>query len=77
MADTIELLEMIGRDASLRRASPQALATALERVDAPRALTAAVASGEIACLGQEFDGIDLFPPQVTQAIAAPLFAVQL
>ncbi|WP_434028348.1 hypothetical protein [[Pseudomonas] boreopolis] len=76
MADTIELLEMIGRDASLRRASPQALATALERVDAPRALTAAAASGETACLGQ-FDGIDLFPPQVTQAIAAPLFAVQL
>ncbi|WP_201314713.1 hypothetical protein [Dyella sp. EPa41] len=77
MADTIELLEAIGRNASLRRASPQALAAALEGAKASQALTAAAASGDASHLSQEFGDIDLFPPQVTQGIAVQLFAVQL
>jgi hypothetical protein len=77
MGDTIELLEAIGCNATLRRAPRQALAAALEGAKASQALTTAAASGDASYLSQEFGDIDLFPPQVTQGIAVQLFAVQL
>ncbi|WP_267220908.1 hypothetical protein [Dyella silvae] len=55
MADTIELLEAIGRDASLRHATADALAAVLERAKASHALTAAAATGDSAHLKKEFD----------------------
>ena len=72
MTDTIELLEAIGQNASLRHASSQALAAALEQAKASHALTAAVSTGDSSRLSQEFGDIDLSPPQVTQ-----MYAVQL
>lgn len=46
MRDTVELLEAIGRDASLRHASPEELAKALEDANASAGLRELVASGD-------------------------------
>jgi hypothetical protein len=54
MSDTIELLEAIGRDASLRHASAEELTILLEQAQASEALTAAVASGDSSQLSAEF-----------------------
>lgn len=45
MRDSVELLEMIGRDAGLRRASPEALARALETSRPSAGLRELIASG--------------------------------
>jgi hypothetical protein len=46
MRDTVELLEAIGRDATLRRASAEALTQALEANEASAGLRELVASGD-------------------------------
>lgn len=54
MSNTIELLETIGRDASLRHASPESLSQALDSMDANAGLKMAAASGNRIHLAQEF-----------------------
>ncbi len=53
MTNTIELLETIGRDASLRHASGEDLASALTRLFASERLKQAAISGDSNCLIQE------------------------
>jgi hypothetical protein len=67
VADTIELLEAIGRDASLRHASMAELTNMLEQAQASGALTAAVASGDSSRLSEEFGHKPMHAPQVSQA----------
>ncbi|WP_266168606.1 hypothetical protein [Dyella subtropica] len=66
MSDTIDLLEAIGRDASLRYASPGELTELLEKAQASEALTDAVASGDSSRLSAEFGHLDNEPPQSGQ-----------
>ncbi|MBB3226548.1 hypothetical protein FHW69_001138 [Luteibacter sp. Sphag1AF] len=66
MPDTIELLEAIGRDASLRHASPAALSILLDEAHASGTLTRAVASGDTSELAREFRASDTFVPQSIQ-----------
>jgi hypothetical protein len=66
MTDTIDLLEAIGRDASLRHASPEELTKTLEQAQASEALTAAVASGDCSHLSKELGNREIAPPQSTQ-----------
>ncbi|WP_213949902.1 hypothetical protein [Luteibacter sp. dw_328] len=66
MLDTIEMLEAIGSDASLRYASTVELTHVLERAQATGALTAAVASGDVSHLAPEFGHAKNFAPQATQ-----------
>jgi hypothetical protein len=66
MADTIELLEAIGRDASLRHASSEQLTKVLQDAHASEALTAAVASGDVMQLSKELGHKHMDPPQFTQ-----------
>jgi enoyl-CoA hydratase/carnithine racemase len=54
MTDTLELLESIGQDATLRHASVDELTNILEQAQASEALKAAVASGNSAALFAEF-----------------------
>lgn len=56
--DTIELLETIGRDASLRRAGRESLVHALDEMGANEGLKMAAASGDRSHLGQELGGGD-------------------
>lgn len=72
MADTIELLEAIGCDASLRHASAQALAAVLENAKASLALTTAVVTGDPGRLKDELDYMD---PVLNQA--SQTFPIQL
>lgn len=67
MSDTLELLEAIGRDASLRHASSEELANVLRQAQASEALTAAVSSGDRAPLAQEFGPNANYQPQATQS----------
>lgn len=53
MSKTIELLERIGQDASLRHASREDLSQALGELNASESLKAAVASGDKSSLTQE------------------------
>jgi hypothetical protein len=53
MRDTVELLEAIGRDAALRRASPDALAQVLEANQASDGLRELVANGNSTGLTKE------------------------
>ncbi|MEP7185348.1 MAG: hypothetical protein ABI767_05855 [Rhodanobacter sp.] len=53
MTNTIELLEAIGKDASLRHASKEDLAQALGGMDASTGLNMAAASGDSRHLAQE------------------------
>lgn len=53
MSNTIELLERIGQDASLRHASRETLAKALNALDASEGLKVAAASGDKSRLGEE------------------------
>lgn len=60
MSNTIELLEAIGRDASLRHAPRESLAKALGSMDASSSLTMAAASGDRSHLAGELgDKINL------------------
>jgi hypothetical protein len=54
MTDTIELLETIGANASLRRASAEELAHALEQAGATDVLKAAAKAGDSSLLSGEF-----------------------
>lgn len=54
MTDTMDWLEAIGQDATLRHASSDSLVDTLDAADASEALKAAVASGDSAWLAQEF-----------------------
>jgi hypothetical protein len=53
MRDTVELLEQIGRNASLRRASPEVLARVLESSDASPGLREFVVRGSSEALTAE------------------------
>jgi len=66
MLDTIELLETIGRDASLRHAPAYELSAALQRANASPALTSAVASGDSTKLFAELGYKVMWQPQVAQ-----------
>lgn len=66
MSDAIELLDAIGRDASLYRASPQELGKKLEQADASEGLKAAVASGDISRLFAELGQKPMYAPQISQ-----------
>lgn len=66
MTDTIELLEAIGSDASLRRASTEELTTMLAQARASKSLTAAVAAGDSALLFGELGSKPCEPPQISQ-----------
>lgn len=66
MTDTIDLLDAIGRDASLRHAPADELARALQRAHASEALTCAAASGDSARLTAEFGQKSNQAPQVIQ-----------
>lgn len=65
MSDTIELLESIGRDALLRRASRETLTQALDGMGAGEGLKMAAASGDRSHLAQELGGDDNKTVQVT------------
>jgi hypothetical protein len=70
MSNTLELLETIGRDASLRYASTGELASLLERAQASEALTAAVVSGDKTRLSVDFadwPSWPMDPPNISQA----------
>lgn len=69
MADTIELLEAIGRDASLRYASAEELAHRLVQENASEGLTAAVALGDCSPLFAELGPKPMNAPQISQAPA--------
>ncbi|HVI57136.1 MAG TPA: hypothetical protein VM621_19000 [Luteibacter sp.] len=71
MLDTIEMLEVIGRDASLRHASAHDLGTALAKAHASEALTAAVASGDTSALFAELGYKLMQVPQVNQHYCGP------
>ncbi len=53
MSDTIEWLENIGKNAALRRAPADELASALEQTDASEVLRAAAAAGDSSLLSTE------------------------
>ena len=64
MSDTIELLETIGNNASLRHAPQDELTTRLERMGASEALMTAVSSGDGRALYAEFGHVPMKHPQV-------------
>ncbi|RDS86189.1 hypothetical protein [Dyella psychrodurans] len=66
MTDTIDLLEAIGQDASLRHASTEELTHMLKQAQASEALTAAVAFGDSTWLFEEFGRMQNEPPQSSQ-----------
>ncbi|RDS79519.1 hypothetical protein DWU98_17125 [Dyella monticola] len=66
MPDTIELLEAIGKDASLRHASADELAAALGEAQASEALITAAATGDKEQLAVELGHRQCDPPQVSQ-----------
>jgi hypothetical protein len=70
MLDTIELLETIGRDASLRYASADELTNVLEQAQASGALTAAATSGDSSLLCEELGHKAMWAPQISQTFFA-------
>jgi hypothetical protein len=64
--DTIDMLEAIGRDASLRHASAQELATFLEESNASEGLTTAILSGDTVKLCSELGMKRMFIPMISQ-----------
>jgi hypothetical protein len=66
MRDTVELLEAIGRDATLRRASPEALAQALEANNASTGLRELVANGDNTGLTKELGLTQMHVEHMTQ-----------
>lgn len=69
MSDTIELLEAIGRDASLRHASAQVLSKVIAQAHATEAFTKTVASGDSSWLSAEFGQRPMFTTQISQISA--------
>jgi hypothetical protein len=69
MTDTIDLLEAIGSDASLRHASSEELSKALEQAHASEALAAAVTSGDRTELSKELGHKPTYAPQISQVPA--------
>jgi hypothetical protein len=65
MSNTIELLEAIGNDASLRHAPRHELAGWLRQLGASVALTEAASSGDSAVLYAELGHMPMQQPQVT------------
>ena len=55
MSNTIQLLETIGKNASLRHAPPEHLAAALAEMDASESLRQAVASRDSSLLARELN----------------------
>lgn len=66
MSDTIELLEAIGSDASLRHASSEELTRVLEVASASKGLLQMVESGSCALLTQELGLIQMHTEHATQ-----------
>jgi hypothetical protein len=66
MSDTLELLETIGQDATLRHASVDELTNLLEQAQASEALKAAVASGDSSPLTAEFGQLANLSTQTIQ-----------
>lgn len=66
MRDTVELLEAIGRDAALRRASPEELAQALEAADASAGLRELAANGDGTTLTKELGLTKLHAEHMSQ-----------
>ncbi|APG03892.1 hypothetical protein BJI69_08220 [Luteibacter rhizovicinus DSM 16549] len=66
MLDTIDILETIGSDASLRHAHTDALSAALEQLHASPALTSAAVTGDSSELFAELGVKRMFLPQVSQ-----------
>jgi hypothetical protein len=66
MTDTIDLLEVIGQDASLRHASGEELMSLLEQAQASEGLTAAIACGDTSLLLGELGLTKNQAPQVVQ-----------
>ena len=66
MPDTIDLLEAIGRDASLRHISAEDLANLLRQVQASEALTKTVVSGDRSWLSEEFGSILMHTTHISQ-----------
>jgi hypothetical protein len=66
MPDTLELLEAIGRDASLRHISAEDLASLLRQVQASGALTKTVISGDHSWLSEEFGSILMHTTHISQ-----------
>lgn len=69
MTDTIELLEAIGRDASLRHAPAQVLSKIVAEAHASDALTKTVASGDSSWLSAEFGQRPVYITQISQISA--------
>lgn len=67
MSDTIELLDAIGQDATLRHASADELAPILEQAKASEALKSAVAAGDSSLLFEELGHQPNRTPQITNA----------
>lgn len=67
MSDTIELLNAIGQNATLRHASVDELALILEQAEASEALKSAVAAGDSSLLSDEFGHKPNRVPQITNA----------
>jgi hypothetical protein len=65
MTDTIDLLEAIGQDASLRYASAEELTNLLEQAQASEALVAA-AAGDASLLREQLGLTQNLSPQVVQ-----------
>jgi hypothetical protein len=66
MRDTVELLEAIGRDATLRRASPEVLARTLEAANASPGLRQLAAYGDGTTLKNELGLVDRYVEHQTQ-----------
>jgi len=65
MSDTIELLEAIGQNATLRHASADELASILEQANASAALRSAIAAGDSSLLSKEFGHKPNQAPQIS------------
>ncbi|MGF6495600.1 hypothetical protein ABIE56_003799 [Luteibacter sp. 621] len=66
MRDTVELLEAIGRDASLRRATPEALKRALDEAGASPALHALAIDGDTTAITEELGLVQMHVEHMTQ-----------
>jgi len=66
MRDTVELLEAIGRDATLRHASPEELARALEDADASAGLRELAAHGDDTILTEELGLVQMHVEHMSQ-----------
>lgn len=67
MSDTIDLLETIGRNASLRHASAEELSNMLELAQASKALMSAAVRGDSSLLSAELGNKPMQAPQITQS----------